>query len=183
MVQDWPGSSIEAVFDSIVTNISLLLYVLMIIVVGFQIGARWIFEPVFGQSLPWTVNLSQFLLVYVTFIGAAVASGKHEHISLDLLVTRVSDRSLRVLIGLRTVLALVFIGVLLRGAYPLYIDNQGTSIGALPTHAPFTQGWLYISVLIGGLIIVVYSFRDLWQAITNPEAVLKDLKREETDEQ
>ena len=183
MVQDWSGSSLETVFDSIVTNISLLLYTLMIIVVGLQIGARWIFEPVFGQSLPWTVNFSQFLLVYVTFIGAAVASGKREHISLDLLVTRVSDRSLRVLIGLRTGLALIFIGVLLRGAYPLYIDNQGTSIGALPAHAPFTQGWLYIPVLIGGLIIVAYSLRDLWQAITNPETILEDLKREEIDEQ
>lgn len=183
MIQDWPSSSIENVFDSIVINISLLLYTLMIIVVGLQIGARWVFEPVFGQSLPWTVNFSQFLLVYVTFIGAAVASGKREHISLDLLVTRVSDRSLRLLIGLRAGLALVFIGVLMRGAYPLYVDNQGTSIGALPVHAPFTQGWLYISVLIGGLIIVVYSLRDLRQAITNPETVLEDLKREETDEQ
>lgn len=172
-------STAESIFDSIVTNVALALYVLMILVVGLQILARWVLQPQFGESLPWTVNLSQFLLVYVTFVGAAVASRKREHISMDLLVSRLSDRWIRILFGFRTVMALVFVAVMVRGAYPLYLQNRTFTIGALPDQAPFTMAWLYVPVVVGGLVIVVYGLRDLWQVVTDPEAVFADLKRED----
>lgn len=169
-------------FDRAVTALALALYVLMILVVGLQILTRWVIESLIGSSLPWTVNLSQMLLVYVTFIGAAVASGKREHISLDLLVSRLSDGSIRVLTGLRTVLVLVFVAVLLSGAYPLYQQNHGSVIGALPAHPPFTKAWLYVPVIGGGVIIAIYGVRDLWELVASPESVLADIKRGSDDE-
>ncbi|RRJ31483.1 TRAP transporter small permease [Halocatena pleomorpha] len=169
-------------FDRTITALALSMYVLMILVVGLQIITRWILGSVIGSSLPWTVNLSQMLLVYVTFIGAAVASGKREHISLDLLVSRLSDSTIRVLTGLRTVLVLVFVVVLTAGAYPLYQQSRGSVIGALPTHPPFTQAWLYVPVIVSGVIIAIYSVRDVWAVIVSPETVLTDIKRGGDDE-
>lgn len=165
-------------FDRVVTTLALSLYVLMILIVGLQILTRWVLAPVVG-SLPWTVNLSQMLLVYVTFLGAAVASGKREHISLDLLVSRLSDRAIRVLTSVRTVLIIVFVSVMIAGAYPLYQANRDFSVGALPTYPPFTKAWLYVPAVVGGLIIVVYGLRDLWQAVMSPSVILEDLKRDD----
>lgn len=182
METDSTVNGAESPFDRVVTTVALGLYVAMIVVVGIQIAARWIFQPYFGESLPWTVNLSQFLLVYVTFVGAAVASAKREHISLDLLVSRLSERSLRVLFAVRTLLAFAFVAVMVRGAYPLFLDNQERTIGALPNHAPFTRAWLYVPVIVGGVLILVYGLRDLREAIADPQSVLADLKREETDD-
>ncbi|GCF16159.1 hypothetical protein Harman_40940 [Haloarcula mannanilytica] len=153
----------------------------MILVVGLQILTRWVLGTFIGSSLPWTVNLSQMLLVYVTFIGAAVASGKREHISLDLLVSRLSDGTIRVLTVLRTLLILVFVGVLISGAYPLYLQNQGSVIGALPTYPPFTQAWLYVPAIVGGIVIAIYGIRDLWQVVVAPEVILNDLKGDDDD--
>lgn len=169
-------------FDRTVKAFSLFLYALMILVVGLQILARWVIGSLIGSSLPWTVNLSQMLLVYVTFIGAAVASGKREHISLDLLVSRLSDDTIRVLTVLRTIFVLVFVAVLISGAYPLYQQNKGSVIGALPTHPPFTQAWLYVPVVVGGVIIAIYGIRDLWKVTASPETILADMKREDDDE-
>jgi TRAP-type C4-dicarboxylate transport system permease small subunit len=150
----------------------------MILVVGVQILTRWVLSPVLG-SLPWTVNLSGMLLVWVTFLGAAVASRKREHISLDLLVSRLSDGTIRVLTGFRTVIIIVFVSVMIAGAYPLYQANREMSVGALPTYPPFTQGWLYVAAVVGGLLIVVYGLRDLWLAVMSPDVILEDLKRDD----
>lgn len=174
--------SVGSLFNRTVTTVALGIYVLMIVTVGLQIGARWILEPLFDMSLPWTVNLAQFLLVWMTFIGAAVASRKREHISLDLLVTRLSDRTLRILAGIRTLAILVFIAVLVKGAYPLYVANRTTPIGTLPGSAPFTEGWLYIGAVTGGILIFLYGLRDLAQLLFTPDAILNDLQRETNDD-
>ncbi|MBV0926151.1 TRAP transporter small permease [Halomicroarcula limicola] len=176
MVENSTKSTPMRYFDRGVKALALLLYGLMILVVGLQILTRWVLGSFIGSSLPWTVNLSQMLLVYITFIGAAVASEKREHISLDLLSSRLPDRAVRALAGLRAILVLVFIGVLVSGAYPLYLQNRGSVIGALPTYPPFTQAWLYVPVVVGGAIIAVYCVRDLWEVIASPETIIAETK-------
>jgi len=166
-------------FDRGIRAFALALYALMILVVGLQILTRWVLAPVIG-SLPWTVNLSQMLLVYVTFIGAAVASGKHEHISLNLLSSRLSDKKVQYLAGLRSVMTIAFASVFIAGAYPLYQQNKGSVIGALPAQPPFTQAWLYVPAVVGGAIIVIYGIRDLWAVITDPATVVAELRGDET---
>lgn len=168
--------------DRVVGVAALSLYTLMILVVGLQILTRWVLGSFIGSSLPWTVNLSQMLLVYVTFIGAAVASGKREHISLDLLSSRLSSGWIRLLAGLRSVLVIVFVGVLISGAYPLYLQNRGSVIGALPTHPPFTQAWLYVPAVVGGAVIIVYGLRDLWEVVAAPDAIVAALRGGDSDE-
>ncbi|MCD2203663.1 TRAP transporter small permease [Halobacterium sp. KA-6] len=176
------GLSVGSLFNRTVTAVALGIYALMILTVGLQISARWILEPLFDMSLPWTVNLAQYLLVWMTFVGAAVASRKREHISLDLLVSRLSDRTLRILASIRTLAILGFIAVLIKGAYPLYVANRTTSIGTLPNTAPFTGGWLYIAALTGGCLIIVYGLRDFAQLLFTPETILNDLQRETNDD-
>lgn len=169
-------------FDNTVEAVALFFYVLMILVVGLQVLTRWVLGDVIDNSLPWTVNLSQMLLVYITFIGAAVASAKREHISLDLLVSRLSDTKIRALAALRSIVILVFVYVLVSGAYPLYQQNRGSVIGALPTTPPFTRAWLYVPVIVGGVIIAIYAIRDLWEIVMSPETILEDLKGDDYDE-
>jgi len=171
-------SDLPRSFDNFVKGVALFVYALMIVVVGLQILVRWVLGSLIGSSLPWTVNLSQLLMVFVTFLGAAVASSKREHISLDLLSSRLSDSKIRVLAGLRSVLVLVFVSVMVAGAYPLYQQNKGFVIGALPAQPPFTKAWLYVSVVVGGLSIAVYGVRDLWAVITNQASVVDELKRD-----
>lgn len=175
-------TSLAHYFDGGVKTFALALYVLMILVVGLQILTRWVLGSLIGTSMPWTVNLSQMLLVYVTFIGAAVASCKREHISLDLLSSRLSDGKVRVLVAIQSVLIFVFVAVLVRGAYPLYQQNRGSVIGALPRHPPFTQAWLYVPAVVGGIIIAVYALRDLWKVAIAPETVVEDVQGGDSDE-
>ena len=182
MGENSTASTVGSYFDRVVTAVALLLYTSMILVVGLQILTRWGLGSLIGSSLPWTVNLSQMLLVYVTFVGAAVASGKREHISLDLLVSRLSDDQIRALTVVRAALILTFVSVLIAGAYPLYQQNRGSLIGALPSHPPFTQAWLYVPAVVGGVIILVYGVRDVWEAIAEPEKILTDLKDDARDE-
>lgn len=181
-MNDSIASSFTHSFNQGVKILALFLYVLMILVVGLQILTRWVIGSVIGNSLPWTVNLSQMLLVYITFIGAAVASRDHKHISLDILSSRLSDGQVRILVGVQSILALAFIIVLVLGAYPLYQQNTDSVIGALPTYPPFTQAWLYVPVVVGGFIIAVYELRDIWGVVTAPEAALKDFSNGSHDE-
>lgn len=182
MVENSTKPTFTRYFDRVVRVTALSLYTLMILVVGLQILTRWVIGSFIGSSLPWTVNLSQMLLVYVTFIGAAVASGKREHISLDLLSSRLSDGKVRFLAAFRSILVIAFVAVLISGAYPLYQQNKGSVIGALPTHPPFTQAWLYVPAVVGGVIIVVYSLRDVWEAVAAPETLIADVRGGNSDD-
>ena len=41
---------------------------------------------IFGGSLPWIEEFARFAFIWMTFLGAAVALGRAEHICIDLLV-------------------------------------------------------------------------------------------------
>lgn len=54
------------------------------------------FRSVIGASLPWPEELSGHALVWTSFLGAYLATRDYKHISFDLLVEKLSARSLKI---------------------------------------------------------------------------------------
>ncbi len=51
-------------------------------------GANVVGRYCFGQPLPWAEELMLYLMIFVVFIGAAIATWRGAHIGIDALVTR-----------------------------------------------------------------------------------------------
>ncbi|MDA3951494.1 MAG: TRAP transporter small permease [Spirochaeta sp.] len=72
--------------------ILIALVVVMFLVVGLNVFSRY----VLNASLGWADELSRFLFIYVSLLGAVLAYHGDEHVSLDLVVGAIRSRRVRV---------------------------------------------------------------------------------------
>ncbi|SFP31419.1 TRAP transporter small permease [Tranquillimonas alkanivorans] len=76
--------------------------VALVAVISLQIVSR-----VFFTAVSWTEEVARFLLVWLTFLGAALALAEHRHIAVTVLTERLPERLRRgvVLLGLVATIA------------------------------------------------------------------------------
>lgn len=158
-IQDW--------FEKIIQTLIALLLALMVLIVFANVIARYFLQ----FSLAWSEEISRFMLIWLTFLGAVLAYNKNEHLGLDIIlnVTPVKVASLiKVLVNiiLIVVLALLFKGGLDLTANTL--DSGWTSpaanvsYGFVYTIVPFSFGsFLYFGTikLIDSIIDSIHIFK------------------------
>ncbi|MBU4278252.1 MAG: TRAP transporter small permease [Proteobacteria bacterium] len=83
----------EKVFDGMVTAgaaASGLIFLFMMVAVCVDVIMRYWFQSPMG----WVVEVCEYLLLYVTFLGAAWLLRKHGHVRVDLVYFYLSERSI-----------------------------------------------------------------------------------------
>ncbi len=130
----------------------------------------------FSTSILSTDEISRYLFVWLTFIGAILACAEKAHVSVDML-TKKLPRTPRLLLEIATQALMVFCCVLLlMGSYSLTVQNWSNAqpISGLP------EGLLYAACLpasigMGGIL--------LWRLVLNIKALMQkniDLTSEHT---
>lgn len=157
----------KRVFDRALNGTGLLLISLISIVIGLQILSRWVFNPYFGFGLAWTTGLSQMLLVYVTFVGAALASRDREHVRIKFFFKYFPDRVTQVMGILQALLISIFLIVLIIGCLQRAAAVAGQQYHVLPTYPLLNSAGLYWVAAAGSILMLAYSFRDLYEAVTD----------------
>lgn len=79
-------------YKAVLTVMTIALF----IIVGVSVFTRYCLN----SSLGWSDELSRFLFIWVTFLGAAYAYGLNEHIGLDFVVDRIRSEKTRTVIRL-----------------------------------------------------------------------------------
>jgi TRAP-type C4-dicarboxylate transport system permease small subunit len=140
--------------DQILGAVMLLLLGSIIALVLLQISAR--FLPFI--RIQWTEEMSRYLFVYLTFIGAALLIKEKGHIVVDVLVDRLPSR-LRLAVYLvvqATVLGFLYLFV--SGVLTLAVGSMGTRASSMTW---FSMGYLYWGVWLGGVLMIFYSCLEL----------------------
>jgi TRAP-type C4-dicarboxylate transport system permease small subunit len=142
------------VFDMVVEAIGGIALTLMIFCVLLQVFVRYFINLLGTVSLSWTEEMARFLLIFVTFWGAAIALRKKEHIAIPFLLERVSPRT-------QLILRLVFIAVM--AAFLVIVFFGGLTMMRVMWNAPVGSGlrWLsvgkvYTFVPVGTGLMLVY---------------------------
>ena len=116
------------------------------------------FRYLLHLPLPWGAEVSQTLLVWVTFIGAAVAFLKEEHMSVNLIMNRITSPSLRRFCMQAGRLAIL--GFLLVGTWGGWqVVTRTWSMRTTALQAP--AGILYLAFPVACLFMVPIALRDL----------------------
>ncbi len=132
-------------------------------VVTLQVVCRYIVR----ELPPWSEELSRYLFIWANFLGAAVALARGSHVSIDSIVSHLSEKTRRVLESVVIVLVTTF------SAFMLY---QGT-VSALAmkisfsTTMGFSMAWVFAAFPLAGLIFVwcqwrVMAQRNAWAPIS-----------------
>ncbi|MGQ9473583.1 MAG: TRAP transporter small permease [Candidatus Caldatribacteriaceae bacterium] len=78
--------------DFLADTIGGIALALMVFCVLFQVFVRYFINLLGMVLFAWTEGLARFLLIFVTFWGAAVALRRKEHITIPILIDRISPR-------------------------------------------------------------------------------------------
>jgi TRAP-type transport system small permease protein len=123
--------------------------------------AEVIFRYFIGTSLDWIEEISRILLIWLAFIGAAVAVKRNEHIAIHYFLSFFS-RQMQRRLELFTYSAIVF--------FSIFLFIQGIIFAALSIDTTFpalqvTNSWLYIGLPIGCFLMILYGLTRLINTI------------------
>ena len=113
-----------------------------------------------GNQASWTEELARFLLIWISILGAAYASGQKMHLSIDLLRPRLTEKGReRLSVFINFMIIFFAIAVLLVGGGRLiYITNV---LEQLSPALRLPMSLVYSVLPISGLLIIYYKMTDL----------------------
>jgi TRAP-type transport system small permease protein len=136
---------------AIVRLVCILLATALFVIVIAAIVARY----GFGQAVSWTEEVPRYLLIWISFLAAAVCVLKREHVGFDLLFNSLPTRPRRAL-G-------VFIGLLILGfgwvvfRYGIvFVQDFGSD---LMETIPYTNYWYYPAMPVSGFLMMVFALK------------------------
>lgn len=143
------------IISSKVHHYSKIFLVLLLSVLSIVIIAQVLSRTFLGFSIVWSEELSRYLLVWLTFIGASIALRNKELVGLDLLETKLSVRLNEVLKLVVHVLVLVFL------AYTTYYGiEMATSSGVAGQQSPtmkFSMTYVYLAIPTGTFLMLIHT--------------------------
>ena len=105
-----------------------------------------------NRPLTWHLEVSQYMLINVTYVGAAVAHRHSQHISISVLVSKLSGNNQKYVDLLGKLLLLPFLLLLVYSGSNMLLETRGlTPVLRLPM-------WTYYSpIFIGSVLLSLYS--------------------------
>jgi len=135
---------------------------LAIIFMMFAISYAVMMRYIWNKPVPWIVEISSYLMLYITFLGTAWLQRKGGHVEVDLFIGRLKPRSRAVLKAV-TSLGGALVGFILawKGALVTvdYFQRDVTVIGILDTPQFLLMG----IIPIGGLLLLVEFLLQAWR--------------------
>ena len=109
----------------------------------------------FNSGITLSEELSRWLFVWMTFMGAIVALKEHGHLGTDMLVSRLGPAGKKVCLGLSQLLMLFVCALLFQGAYEQAKVNYDSTSAVMEA----SMAWLYLPgilfAVLGGLMIAI----------------------------
>ena len=145
--------------------------VFLILVIDVLLGVFT--RKVMGDQIRWTEELARFLLVWISFLGGAIAYLDDKHLGVDLLVDRIDPSARRlarvVTHSLVFLFALFVMGI---GGTQLVIDrfDSGQTLPALQIN----KAWFYLAVPIAGYVISLFALGNVIAFVMGHETATEE---------
>ena len=108
-------------------------------------------------SVYWADELTQSLMLWLTFLGAAIAIREHLHYSFNYIEERLKGRWRKIFSVINKVITLLGISVLFYWSVEV---TKGITHWLMPA-MEFSRGWIYGACPIGCLFMLIYCVEDI----------------------
>ena len=129
---------------------------LFIIVVLAVIG-----RYVFGRSLTWTEEVPRYLLIWISFLGAAAGVAQREHVGFDVLFNAL-PAAVRRWLGAAIGILILFFGWNMLRYGIVFVKDFGPD---MMETIPYSNYWYYVAMPIAGALLVLFSVRSIVDAL------------------
>jgi TRAP-type C4-dicarboxylate transport system permease small subunit len=143
--------------DFVLSRFVIMIMAVLVVDVLWQVASRYIMR----NPSSWTDELAGYLLIWVGLFGAAFATGKKDHLAIDLLPRKLSPTGKKYLdLLIDTLIALFAIVVMVIGGIRLVFItfklNQISSALEIPI------GYIYLAIPTSGLFIAFYVINEIF---------------------
>ena len=156
--------NLRELIDSLLYKILAFLMAAMVLNVIWQVASRYIF----ASPSNFTDELSRYLLIWVSLLGASYVAGKKLHLAIDILPEKLEgkkERNLNILIN--TLVALFALFVMVWGGINLMYITLKLEQKSSALNIPL--GYVYMVVPLSGIFIIYYSIVNLFEKPKKPE--------------
>ncbi len=131
---------------------------LMVVLVFGNVFMRYAFNSGFTLS----EELSRWLFVWLTFMGAVVALRSKSHLGTDMLVGKLGPAGKKICMGLSLLLMLYCLWLLFKGAYEQTVINLTSTSAVMEV----SMAWFYASGMVFSVLGAPIILNDLWRLLT-----------------
>ena len=146
------------IFDRLLRPFLVLSVLLIFLEVVVEVASRFIFH----NPLPWGAEVSQTLLVWMTFVGAAAAFLRGEHIGIEMLAERLPRAARTVLHRVNVLILLAFLACGIRSGSKVVARVWDDVTASLQISA----GVLYLALPVGFGLMTLFA---LWMLFMGKE--------------
>ena len=129
----------------------------LFLIVVFAVIGRY----VFGKSLTWTEEVPRYLLIWISFLGAAACVARLEHVGFDVLFNAFPAPVRRWLGAAIGALILGFGWIVFRYGI-VFVKDFGPD---MMETIPFTNYWYYVAVPISGALLLLFGLKNIFDAL------------------
>jgi TRAP-type transport system small permease protein len=115
----------------------------------------------FNSGITVSEELSRYLFIWLTFLGAIVAMHEHAHLGVDSLVNALPRAGKLFCVVVSDLLMLVAVGMLFRGSWKQTLIN-------IPTRSPVSEvslALIYVAGLVCSVLMAVLILRNLYKVL------------------
>ena len=144
----------EGIFERVLVTANRWIVIAMMAVMATLVFMNVVSRYIFNHSIIWAEEVSQYLMVWVAFLGAGLALRQGRHVAVEMLQDRLPSPARRMTRHLVALLLIVFMGILivLGFQFVYFAWDQETPVLNIP------QGIPYLAVPIGALLLMIHLF-------------------------
>ena len=116
---------------------------------------------VFGRSLTWTEEVPRYLLIWISFLGAAACVARREHVGFDVLFNALPAPVRRWLGAAIGALILSFGWIVFRYGI-VFVKDFGPD---MMETIPYKNYWYYVAVPVSGALLLLFALRNIVDAL------------------
>jgi TRAP-type C4-dicarboxylate transport system permease small subunit len=116
----------------------------------------------FNSGITVSEELSRWLFVWMTFLGALVALRTHHHLGTDSLVSRLPVAGKKLCLGASHLLMLYLCWLMFQGSWQQTVINWGTTSAVMEA----SMGWFYASGLFFSVFAFLFILSDFWKLLS-----------------
>lgn len=131
---------------------------LMVVLVFGNVFMRY----AFNSGLTVSEELSRWLFVWVTFLGAVIALRDNAHLGTDMLVSRFGPTGKRILMGISLVLMMYCLWLIFKGTYDQFMVNKDSESPVMEV----SMGWFYAGGMVFSALSLPILASDLFRLVT-----------------
>jgi TRAP-type C4-dicarboxylate transport system permease small subunit len=151
----------QKIIDCYCTAIGYLIAAAMALMVLLVFG-NVVLRYGFNSGFTLSEELSRWLFVWLTFLGAVAALRDNAHLGTDMLVGKLGPLGKRICMGLSLALMLYCLWLLFKGSYDQFKVNVSSTSAVMEA----SMGWFYAAGMAFAILGAPILLQDLYRLVT-----------------